>query len=116
MEKSLFLIRLTRIRNQLISDVLDLLLQIRNIERRFADDNGLAVFCRRVYFFGEQLLRTTSFIWDSHMPHIIPSIFKTVLIIQYLLSSGNTAKRKRAGLYSWSLMKNLKSHISDGHN
>lgn len=35
------------------------------------------------------------------MPHIIPSIFKTVLIIQYLLSSGNTAKRKRAGLYSW---------------
>ena len=101
MEKSLFLIRLTRIRNQLISDVLDLLFQIRNIERRFADDNGLAVFCRRVYFFGEQLLRTTSFIWDSHMPHIIPSIFKTVLIIQYLLSSGNTAKRKRAGLYSW---------------
>ena len=51
MEKSLFLIRLTRIRNQLISDVLDLLFQIRNIERRFADDNGLAVFCRRVYFF-----------------------------------------------------------------
>lgn len=50
MEKSLFLIRLTRIRNQLISDVLDLLFQIRNIERRFADDNGLAVFCRRVYF------------------------------------------------------------------
>lgn len=39
-----FLIRLTRIRNQLISDVLDLLFQIRNIERRFADDNGLAVF------------------------------------------------------------------------
>lgn len=33
MEKSLFLIRLTRIRNQLISDVLDLLFQIRNIER-----------------------------------------------------------------------------------
>ena len=115
MEKSLFLIRLTRIRNQLISDVLDLLFQIRNIERRFADDNGLAVFCRRVTFFGEQLLRTTSFIWDSHMPHIIPSIFKTVLIIQYLLSSGNTAKRKRAGLYSWGLMKNLKSHTLSGY-
>ena len=112
MEKSLFLIRLTRIRNQLISDVLDLLFQIRNIERRFADDNGLA---EEFTFFGEQLLRTTSFIWDSHMPHIIPSIFKTVLIIQYLLSSGNTAKRKRAGLYSWSLMKNLKSHTLSGY-
>ena len=49
-KNTLFLIRLTRIRNQLISDVLDLLFQIRNIERRFADDNGLAVFCRRVYF------------------------------------------------------------------
>ena len=110
MEKSLFLIRLTRIRNQLISDVLDLLFQIRNIERRFADDNGL-----EFTFFGEQLLRTTSFIWDSHMPHIIPSIFKTVLIIQYLLSSGNTAKRKRAGRYSWSLMKNLKSHTLSGY-
>ena len=47
MEKSLFLIRLTRIRNQLISDVLDLLFQIRNIERRFADDNGLAVFLQK---------------------------------------------------------------------
>lgn len=58
-------------------------------------------FAEEFTFFGEQLLRTTSFIWDSHMPHIIPSIFKTVLIIQYLLSSGNTAKRKRAGLYSW---------------
>lgn len=115
MEKSLFLIRLTRIRNQLISDVLDLLFQIRNIERRFADDNGLAVFAEEFTFFGEQLLRTTSFIWDSHMPHIIPSIFKTVLIIQYLLSSGNTAKRKRAGLYSWDLMKNLKSHTLSGY-
>ena len=81
MEKSLFLIRLTRIRNQLISDVLDLLFQIRNIERRFADDNGLAVFCRRVYF-----------LWRAAL-----------------------AKRKRAGLYSWSLMKNLKSHTLSGY-
>ena len=72
-------------------------------------------FAEEFTFFGEQLLRTTSFIWDSHMPHIIPSIFKTVLIIQYLLSSGNTAKRKRAGLYSWSLMKNLKSHTLSGY-
>ena len=37
-------------------------------------------FAEEFTFFGEQLLRTTSFIWDSHMPHIIPSIFKTVLI------------------------------------
>lgn len=115
MEKSLFLIRLTRIRNQLISDVLDLLFQIRNIERRFADDNGLAVFCRRVYFLWRAALADYIILWDSHMPHIIPSIFKTVLIIQYLLSSGNTAKRKRAGLYSWDLMKNLKSHTLSGY-
>ena len=66
MEKSLFLIRLTRIRNQLISDVLDLLFQIRNIERCFADDNGLAVFCRRVYF-----------LWRAALAdYIIPAFFR----------------------------------------
>lgn len=50
MEKSLFLIRLTRIRNQLISDVLVCCFRYGISSGRFADDNGLAVFCRRVYF------------------------------------------------------------------
>jgi hypothetical protein len=34
-----------------------------------------------VTFFTGNALRTASLMWDSHMPHIIPSTFKQILTI-----------------------------------
>ena len=38
-------------------------------------------------FFTGKVRRMTSLMWLSHMPHIIPSIFKVIFCIAVILSS-----------------------------
>ena len=41
----------------------------------------LATRLDEVTFFTEKLLRILSLMWDSHIPHIIPSIFNVICCI-----------------------------------
>lgn len=80
-EQSFLFVWLIGTTGHLITDFMDCFLCPRNINRLFADDNRLPIPCGRCHFFTLKFLRITSFMWDSHMPHIMPSIFKVVLII-----------------------------------
>ena len=55
-EQSLFLVGLTLVGQQSVPNALDLLIQHRNIQRFFTDDNGFSVLRRRCHLFHAAVL------------------------------------------------------------